>query len=334
MRDAVPLLAHPGLGLAVQHRELAQRVDRARRDVLVLLLQRVQADVGQVLDGLDRLQLALVDRLRRLAADRRARVQPVRRDAPDDLLRVEEVEHVGEVREQQQQARRHQQHREQHAPARHVVVPIEKLTHTTNTVAVTKKPSTSRLVRARKNSEVMCGVNRVAASCTMMLETVSARPSTAAMTSPSPPRVFSRLVDVLVAAAPRPARCRLVECRRRPLGQHVEPERQHEDHHRQPEDRQHRHRPGAQRQLVLLHRRGSPSVVAPATCIVRRISGVRRIAISELAATGRSSALMVVRPRLPRLVHAADGIRGRAARGPRPAATRTPARAMHRADPW
>jgi hypothetical protein len=55
---------------------------------------------------------------------------------------------------------------------------------------VTKKPSTSRFVRARKNSDVMCGVNRVAASCTMMLETVSARPRTAAMTSPRPPRVF------------------------------------------------------------------------------------------------------------------------------------------------
>ncbi|MFO0634452.1 MAG: hypothetical protein U0168_16525 [Nannocystaceae bacterium] len=101
---------------------------------------------------------------------------------------------------------------------------------------MTKKPRIARLVRAQKN-EVMCGVKRTAASCTMMLETVECQAQHRGLpTSPRPPRVLRAHLDVLVETmSSRP----LLTRRRRPGrclhgGRDVEPERQQVDHARVP----------------------------------------------------------------------------------------------------
>ena len=175
----------------------------------------------------------------------------------------------------------------------------------------------------------MCGVNRVAASCTMMLETVSASPSTAAMTSPSPPRVF-RAWSTFWYSSTSASPPTVSWCCASP-GRSVSTLSQNASTKitvaspRIASTGTDQVRSGSLYCCIAL---GSPSVVAPATCIARRISGVSRIAINELAATGRSASLSSPPGFLgsftPLTVSEDARSRGRA----------PPPRAMHRADPW
>ncbi len=141
-RDEVRVVAdaladlEPRRRCAVLHGEIANgevldRIDRAARDDLVLAADRVRRDVGELLERRERRALPFDDHLRIL---RRRRQREIRGrlllDARHQVRRLEEPEHVGEVRQHHDQAERARAHHREHRGARHeLVVQRERQRH-------------------------------------------------------------------------------------------------------------------------------------------------------------------------------------------------------------
>ena len=118
--DREPLGGQGIFFLEVFHGELAQRRDRVGGDDFVLLGEGVDRDVGQVLEAghaarLARVHVGPVALGRATSKDR---VEHLVTDARDDLFRVEEGEHIGEIWDEQKQAGGDQDHGQGHAGAR------------------------------------------------------------------------------------------------------------------------------------------------------------------------------------------------------------------------
>ena len=124
LADGEPLGVHRPLLGEVGDREILDRVDGARGDRLVLLRRGVDGDVGELLDADERALLPLVERVgpgRSTPAIERGGHRLLL-DAPDDAIGIEEVEHVGEVGDHDEERRGHEDHREDDAHRRAEVV--------------------------------------------------------------------------------------------------------------------------------------------------------------------------------------------------------------------
>ena len=114
------LLGRAALDAQVLDDEVLDRVDGAARDDLVLARDRVRRDVGELLERRER------GRLARRRSPASCAVAPLRTsltrlglDARDEVDRLEEAEHVHEVRQHDHEAERARDHHHEHGRARH-----------------------------------------------------------------------------------------------------------------------------------------------------------------------------------------------------------------------